>query len=162
MIRQILKAVWGNIYARLSIIFVICYVFTNAFGNPLSRFDYIIILYILCLNEINEDTALQYAVLFGIFYDLNYQIFIGLGVLLFQILNVIKIYAYLMIDLSKLYSRQLFIMVILSMYLLLTLKFFGYPTFIYWQSFAYHFLINLFAIAILMFFRGSRYVVSNS
>jgi hypothetical protein len=144
---------------RLSIILALCYIFSNAAGNPLNRFDYVILFYILCLKNINEDTALQYAVLFGIFYDLNYQIFIGMGILIFQMLNVIKIYTYLMINMSKLYSRILFVMVGVSIYLLLTLKFCGYPSFTYWQSFAYFFLVNISAIAVISIFKGGKYVV---
>ena len=162
MIKRTIKSVWSNIYTRLFIIFVICYIITNAVGNPLNRFDYVILLYILCLKYIDEDNALQYAILFGIFYDLNYQIFVGLGILLFQVLNVIKIYAHFMVDISKLYSRLLFVIVILSLYLLLTLKFFGYPSFIYWQAFGYFFLINLSALAIIMVLKVGSYVVSQS
>ena len=162
MINWAVNTVWDNNYSRLSIVFIICYIFFNAAGNPFNRFDYIIILYILCLKQIDENTALQYALLFGIFYDLNYHIFIGLGVLLFQMLNIIKIYAYLMIDMSKLYSRQLFIVGILALYLLLTLKFFGYPPLTYWNRFLYYICINLSGILVIMLFRGIKYVISNS
>ena len=161
MIKRTIKDIWSNNYARYSIILIICYIFANAAGNPLNRFDYIIILYILCLKKINEDTALQYAIIFGVFYDLNYQIFIGLGVLLFQALNVAKIYFYLLLDISKLYSRQLFVVGALSLYLLLTLKFFGYPSFTYWQSFAYYFFINILGVSAIMVLKGIKDVVSN-
>ncbi len=162
MIRRAPKAVWGNIYARLFIVLALCYIFANAAGSPFNRFDYIIVLYIFCIPKIDDDTALQYATLFGIFYDLNHQIFIGLGILLFQLLNVIKIYAYLMIDMSKPYSRLLFAVGVLIVYLLLTLQFFGYPASTYWQSFAHYFIADIIALAIIIVFIGGKRAFSRS
>jgi hypothetical protein len=141
------------------IILCLCYVITNAFA--IDRFDYIIILYIFFLNDINEDTVLKYAITFGLFYDLNYQIFLGLGILLFQGLNLLKIYIFQLVDMSKGYSRFFNAAGVILLYVLLTVKFSGYPADTYWLSSAYHFATNAIAAAIFMivflFITGGRH-----
>jgi cell shape-determining protein MreD len=160
--RPLLAALWHNQYSRTALLLMLCYVIFNAFGGFLNKFDYVIILYIFILPKITEETALKYALVFGIFYDLNYQIFIGLGILLFQLLNLLKIYAYQMVDMAKAYSRFLYSIGIVALYLLLTVKFSGYPPETYWHSFAYFALLNLSAGTIISAFIGGARVLSPS
>jgi cell shape-determining protein MreD len=139
-----------------------CYVVFNSFGTFLNRFDYILLLYILTIPKIDEDTALKYAFVFGIFYDLNFQIFIGLGVLLFQFFNFVKIYAYQMIDLTKLYSQFLYAIAVIILYSLLTMQFAGYPAYNFWNNLVYYTLINIFGISVMLLFIGGKRAFSPS
>ena len=143
------SAVWGNRYARTVLILCLCYIMANAFA--IDRFDYIIVLYILCIQDIHEETALKYAFTFGLFYDLNYQIFLGLGVLIFQGMNLFKVYIFQLVDMTKAYSRFLYAVGIVLLYVLLTVKFSGYPGDTYWVSVAYYFVMNVAAAGIARF-----------
>ncbi|MDR2883676.1 MAG: hypothetical protein LBV09_01030 [Deferribacteraceae bacterium] len=156
------EIVLHNEYSQTALMLIFCYVIFNAFGGFLNKFDYIIILYIFMLPKIQDDTALKYAIVFGLFYDLNYQIFIGLGVLLFQLLNLIKVYAYQMVDMSKVYSRYIYAVISVMLYLLLTVQFSGYPPESYWYSFVYFAIFNIAAVSILTAIIGGARVLSPS
>jgi cell shape-determining protein MreD len=162
MIKRFLADILYNKYSRPVIILMACYVIFNAYGGFLNKFDYILLLYVLTIPKIDENTALKYAFVFGIFYDLNFQIFIGLGVLMFQLFNLIKIYAYQMIDITKLYSQFLYIIFVIALYSLLTMKFLGYPAYNFWVNLAYFTIINTLGVAILGLFIGGRRVLSPS
>lgn len=148
-----IKAVWQNNYARLAIIFALLYIFTHAFSFPLSDCDYIIAVYICTLHKIHEN-ALQYGILFGLAYDLNYQIYLGAGVILFMLLNFIKVQVFQMIDMSKIYSRFIFKSIYLIVYTFLTLRFFGWPSVSMAQSLVYFTLTSTAAVLVISLFTG--------
>ena len=152
------RGVWQNNYYRLIITLIFCYILFNAFGSPLDRFDYILIIYILTLSRINEENALSHALLFGLAYDFTYTIFMGLGILLFQLLNLFKIYMKNMVDMTKFIFHIAVSLAIMLLYLMLTLKFCGYPSDIYWASLLMHIKYNLAAIFILTLISGGRSV----
>ncbi len=144
--RSYAVALWCNPYARMSALLCLCYVVANAFS--IDRFDYILVLYVLTQPYINEDTALKYAIVFGIFYDLNSQIFFGLGILTFMGLNVLKIYIFQLIDMSKPHYRLLYSAGLIMLYVILTLKYYGFPSATYWVSVAYYTVMNIMAVSV--------------
>ena len=156
---NIIKEIWGNEYFRAGTYLALCYVLTNAFNFPLSYFDYIIVIYILLLGRIDESNALGYALLFGLTYDLTYHIYLGLGVLLFMLLNFLKVQVNNMVDLGKINYRLLFPLFMLVLYLLLTLLFYGYKGIVYWQSFLIYLLTDLIALLVLGLVMGGRRAV---
>jgi hypothetical protein len=136
----------------------LCYILTSALA--LDSFDYILVLYLLHMSFISEDTAIPLAFTFGLYYDLVYPMYLGTGVLLFQVLNLLKIYAFQLFDMSKLYSRLIFTIGILAGYLLFTLKLFNFPSSTFLVSFAYYFIMNFAVSAAVFLLFGRRYVFS--
>lgn len=157
-----LRMIWSNEYLRLTVYLAACYVFVHSFNFPFDYFDYIIVVYILVLRRVDESNALKYAVLFGLFYDLSYHIYLGLGVLLFMLLNFIKVQANNMMDLNKINYRVLFPLFMLLLYLLLTLLFHGYAGYVYWRAFAAYLAADLVALVLLGVLVGGRRAVWSS
>lgn len=159
---RFLKELRHSSYFRLVLILILFYIVSNAAGSPFNKFDYIIVLYILTLPKVDEDTALQYSILFGIFYDLNFQIFLGLGILLFQLLCFLKVQFYQRFDMSKMQSQIGFAVGLILLYIMLTLKFYGYASSVYWHSVLYFFINNLIALVIISLILGGKRALSYS
>jgi hypothetical protein len=154
------KSIIGNLYFRLAAIMSLCYILTNAFA--LDSFDYIIVLYLLHIRFITEENAIALAFTFGIFYDLVFPIFLGTGVLLFMIINLLKIYIFQLVDMSKLHSHFIFAVAVLAGYILITLKLFNFPNTTFFMSFAYYFAVNFGISLVVIIIFGRRYAVSTA
>jgi hypothetical protein len=158
---KILRTVKKNLYLRLVILFALCYIVQNAFS--VDRFDFIIILYVLHLEFVNENDAINTAFTFGLFYDLEYQFCLGFGVLLFLLLNFIKIGGSQFFDSNSFFPKLFLSVAVMIVYILSTLLVAGFPFASYWQSFAYYFMVNFIAVFIVWIFQilfGSRYAIS--
>jgi hypothetical protein len=155
-----IKSVTGNLYLRLAAVMSLSYILTNAFA--LDSFDYIIVLYLLFVRVVSEESAIPLAFTFGLFYDLVHPLFLGVGVLLFMTLNLLKIYTFQLVDMSKLYSHFIFAVAILAFYLLITLKIFNFPQATFFMSFAYYFTVNFVISLVVILIFGRRYAVSTA
>jgi hypothetical protein len=91
---------------------------------------------------------------------LIHPLFLGVGVLLFMTLNLLKIYTFQLVDMSKLYSHFIFAVAILAFYLITTLKLFHFPQTTFFMSFAYYFTVNFIISLVVILIFGRRYAVS--
>jgi hypothetical protein len=155
---NILRIIKRNLYLRLVVLFALCYILQNAFS--FDRFDFILILYVLHLDFINEDNALNTALTFGLFYDLNYKFYLGFGVLLFLVLNFIKFVGTQFFDSNTFFPKLFLSVTVMVFYILSTLLAAGFPFVSYWQSFAYYFLVNFIALFIIWILLGGKYAIS--
>ena len=79
-----------NDYISLIILLSLCYVVSYTTFASISRVNYIMILYLFYMDRINEDTIVQFSIIFGIFYDFLIDSMIGINVLFFIFLSLIK------------------------------------------------------------------------
>jgi cell shape-determining protein MreD len=148
---------WQSEYFSPALILLLCHIFVNAFGWPSDRFDYVLILYVFYLSHIDEKTALGYALVFGIAYDISYPVFLGLGVLFFQVLNFMKIKAAMLFDANKAVFGLGFTVFIVIFYFAITLKFHNYEGVDFWMSLLRYLKYNVIALVLLwVIFGGSR------
>lgn len=131
---------------RRALVLMLLYVSTHML-TPLSNFDYIIVYYMLLLPNVRLMRFLGYSFLFGLTYDLQYHVLLGVGVLMFLGLSVIKIVAYQAFDMTKVYTDMLFRAGLLLAYTCISMLFFGYSGDDYWATVLHYFALNLAAFA---------------
>ncbi len=79
-----------NDYISLVILLSLCYVVSYTTFASISRVNYIMVLYLFYMDKINEDTIVQYSLIFGLFYDFLIDSMIGINILFFVFLSLIK------------------------------------------------------------------------
>lgn len=102
------------------------YVFTHIFFSEFSGIDYIIIIYAIMLPLVNDDTAIIYSVIFGLFFDYITDSFIGSGVILFLFFSYLKISSSFFFELTSPLSKILFSFIIILIYVIFNIFYFGY------------------------------------
>lgn len=111
-----------NRYVSIILILILYYVLSHTTFHFLSNVNFSIILYVLIAYKINEETYLPYSIIFGLYSDYSAGSYIGLNVLFFLFLSLIKMFTEYKFDLKTSFSLVIFgIFAILSYNIFLSL-----------------------------------------
>lgn len=87
-----LLQIFRNKYIQIILFLVFFYVLTHTFYNQLGSISFPVIVFLLFLDDINNDTIIPISVILGVFADFVLNTYFGIGVLLFLGLGMMKIY----------------------------------------------------------------------
>jgi hypothetical protein len=96
-----------NKYTFILFALILLHIITVAVNGVLTRFDYIIILFILTLECADEDNFIWLALIFGFFADFARDGFYGPGVALFMVFYMLRFRSDVMMDMTKMHYRLL-------------------------------------------------------
>ncbi len=105
-----------NRYVFIILILILCYVLSYTTFHFLSNVNYAVIIYMLISYKINEETYLPYSIIFGLYSDYLTDSYIGLNVLFFLFLSIIKMFAEYKFDLKTSFSLVIFSMLAILSY----------------------------------------------
>ena len=97
-----------NRYVSIILILTLCYVLSHTTFHFLSNVNYSIILYMLTAQHINDETYIPYSIIFGLYSDYIAASYIGLSVLFFLFLSIIKMFTEYKFDLKTSFSIVIF------------------------------------------------------
>ncbi len=97
-----------NRYVSIILILILYYVLSHTTFHFLSNVNFSIILYVLIASKINEETYLPYSIIFGLYSDYAAGSYIGLNVLFFLFLSLIKMFTEYKFDLKTSFSLVIF------------------------------------------------------
>lgn len=110
----------------LVIILFIAYVLNHTPFHFSWKIDLIIVIFLLYLPKINNDTIVYYSLIFGFLNDYILNSYIGLSVILFIVLSAIHITMFDMFSINNVASRLLQALFILLLFNVFNLIYFGY------------------------------------
>lgn len=99
-----------NRYVSIILILILYYVLSYTTFHFLSNLNFSIIVYVLIASKINEETYLPYSIIFGLYSDYSAGSYIGLNVLFFLFLSLIKMFTEYKFDLKTSFSLVIFSM----------------------------------------------------
>ena len=82
-----------NRYVSIILILVLWFVFSRTIFTFLSSVNFSVILYVLISSKIDEKTYIPYSIIFGLYSDYIIASYIGLNVLFFLFLSLIKMFS---------------------------------------------------------------------
>lgn len=97
-----------NRYVSIILILILCYVLSHTTFHFLSNVNYSIILYLLISQYINEETYISYSIIFGLYSDYIAASYIGLNILFFLFLSIVKMFIEYKFDLKTSFSIVIF------------------------------------------------------
>ena len=110
-----------NRYVSIILILILYYVLSHTTFHFLSNVNFSIILYVLIASKINEETYLPYSIIFGLYSDYAAGSYIGLNVLFFLFLSLIKMFTEYKFDLKTSFSLVIFSILSYNIFLSLIL-----------------------------------------
>ena len=121
----------NNRYSYIYIIIILFAVYSllRASVPAVSGINFVIIIYLLILNNITEDSYIIYSIIFGLFSDFILGSYIGLSVLFFLFISIIKMITEEKVDLYSYFSNNVFALVIIFIYNIFYVSILGYPIF---------------------------------
>ncbi len=78
-------------YFKISIILSIWYIFSHTSYPIVSHVSFVIILFLIYARNINNDNLIWYSLVFGLFYDYTIGSALGVSVLIFVGLSIVKV-----------------------------------------------------------------------
>lgn len=138
------------------------WVAANAIDGYLGMVDYMVVIYLLAAKKVNEKNYIQFAFLFGLFYDLVLGTYIGLSVIVFLLFNIITLRSGVMMNLKKkhfLYGYYALLSVLFVLYNLLLAGYEGVALFIELLT---RTAVDLVAIAIVLIIMEITRAISHS
>jgi cell shape-determining protein MreD len=152
-----------NIYTAIICILILSHIITSVQGGILTSFDYLIIIYIIVLEKINEDNLIFYSLIFGLFADFVRDGFYGPGIIMFAIFALLRFKADIVMDTTKLSSKAILYFVISFIYCFFSLLITGYwGEVLFTTAFVRSFFNIAILFAVLNFFKGIRRVAQNA
>lgn len=97
-----------NRYVSVILILILCYVLSHTTFYFLSNVNFSIIIYMLIISKISEETYLPYSIIFGLYSDYSAGSYIGLNVLFFLFMSLIKMFTEYKFDLKTSFSLIIF------------------------------------------------------
>ena len=97
-----------NRYVSVILILILCYVLSHTTFHFLSNVNFSIIIYMLIISKISEETYLPYSIIFGLYSDYSVGSYIGLNVLFFLFMSLIKMFTEYKFDLKTSFSLIIF------------------------------------------------------
>lgn len=97
-----------NRYVSVILILILCYVLSHTTFHFLSNVNFAIIIYMLIISKISEETYLPYSIIFGLYSDYSAGSYIGLNVLFFLFMSLIKMFTEYKFDLKTSFSLIIF------------------------------------------------------
>lgn len=97
-----------NRYVSVILILILCYVLSHTTFHFLSNVNFSIIIYMLIISTISEETYLPYSIIFGLYSDYSAGSYIGLNVLFFLFMSLIKMFTEYKFDLKTSFSLIIF------------------------------------------------------
>lgn len=97
-----------NRYVSVILILILCYVLSHTTFHFLSNVNFSIIIYMLIISKISEETYLPYSIIFGLYSDYSAGSYIGLNVLFFLFMSLIKMFTEYKFDLKTSFSLIIF------------------------------------------------------
>jgi len=110
-----LKILKSN-YFCLIIVLAICYTLSYTSFKILARVDYIIIVYLLFMDKFDNDNIIQYALIFGLFYDFLTDSMIGINILFFIMLILFQFIFNYFVSISNYIFRLIFAFTIIVIF----------------------------------------------
>ena len=77
----------------MTIVWLLWFVFSRTIFTFLSGVNFSVILYVLLSSKIDEKTYIPYSIIFGLYSDYIIASYIGLNVLFFLFLSLIKMFS---------------------------------------------------------------------
>jgi len=94
-----------NKYTFILFLMLVLHIITIAVNGVLTRFDFVIIIFILTMDCVDEDNYIFMSMLFGFFSDFIRDGFFGPGVVLFLAYYLIRFRTDVIMDMTKLHYR---------------------------------------------------------
>lgn len=152
-----------NRYTYLIILMLFLHIITLSVGGLLAYFDFIIIIFILTMDSVDEDNYIWMALLFGFFTDFVRGGFYGPGVALFMFFYLTRFRTDVIMDMSKVHYKVLLFGGMSYIYCFYNLMITEYPMESALNIAAVRTVINVIIVfAILTFFKGFSRAVKNS
>lgn len=82
-----------NRYVSIILILTLWFIFSRTVFVFLSGINFSVILYVLISSKIDEKTHIPYSIIFGLYSDYIISSYIGLSVLFFLLLSIIKMFS---------------------------------------------------------------------
>ena len=82
-----------NRYVSIILILTLWFIFSRTVFVFLSGINFSVILYVLISSKIDEKTYIPYSIIFGLYSDYIISSYIGLSVLFFLLLSIIKMFS---------------------------------------------------------------------
>ena len=82
-----------NRYISIILILTLWFIFSRTVFVFLSGINFSVILYVLISSKIDEKTYIPYSIIFGLYSDYIISSYIGLSVLFFLLLSIIKMFS---------------------------------------------------------------------
>ena len=145
-------------YALIIFLLFVLYVLSNSALGFLNPISYILIVYIACLDKIDETNYIRYALIFGLFSDFERSGFIGVGVLMFLFYGVLTIKAGLFFDMHKFFSRFFFRFALVAVHVFINLAMTDYLKANFVAPYLYYLSVNtlvLIALVLIMEVSGA-------
>lgn len=133
-------------YALIVLLLFVLYVLANSALGFLNPISYILIVYIACLDKIDETNYISYAFLFGLFSDFERGGFLGVGVLLFLFYGILTIKAGLFFDMHKFFSRFFFRFALVAVHVFVSMSMTDYLKAYFIAPYLYYLSINALAL----------------
>ncbi len=155
-----LQKIKENRYVSLIFILTLCYILGNTSFYFLSGINFSIIIYIFIAYDIDEKTYIPYSIILGLYSDYILSSFIGLGVLFFLSLSMLKMFSEYKFD-----SNSMVSVISLSIFSIISYNLFaaivtGYNlilSFLYiLQSCFFDFIVFIIIFLIMEFYRAFR------
>lgn len=96
-----------NKYTFILFTLILLHILTVAVNGFLTRFDYLIIIFILTLECADEDNFIWMSAIFGFFSDYIRDGFYGPGVVLFMVFYLLRFRSDVIMDMTKAHYRLL-------------------------------------------------------
>lgn len=115
-----------NDYVYLVLILIAAYVLTHTPFHFTGKINFVIVVFLLYLPEINKDTIFYYSLIFGLFNDFIINAYIGLSVILFIFLSLLHMALCELLSMNSIMSKLLQALLILFLFNIFILVYFGY------------------------------------
>ena len=100
-----------NRYVSIILILTLWFIFSRTVFVFLSGINFSVILYVLIFSKIDEKTYIPYSIIFGLYSDYIISSYIGLSVLFFLLLSIIKMFSE-----YKFYSKSVLTILLYSIF----------------------------------------------
>lgn len=100
----LLPKITKNRYVSIILILVLWFVFSRTLFTFLSSVNFSVILYVLISHKIDDKTYIPYSIIFGLYSDYIISSYIGLNVLFFLFLSLIKMFSEYKFDSKSIFT----------------------------------------------------------
>jgi len=151
-----------NIYTAVIAALVTLYIATSIQGGILTSFDYVIVVYLLVLEEIDEENLIWFSLVFGLFSDFARNSFYGPSVFLFVMFAFLRFKADIIMDTGKVSSKVIVYFAIAMIYSVFNLYLTGYSGEVLITTSILRSLCTIAVVLVIYFLKGARRVTQDS
>ncbi len=130
-----------NKYIAIILILAVCYIFSHAIFRFLSSVNFSIVIYMIIIKNIDESNYIPYSIIFGLYSDYMTHSFIGLNILFFLFISLVKIFSEYKFNLKSSVSLIFFSLTFIFLYNFFLFIILGYDF-----TFSYMYILKVFII----------------